>query len=236
MLTELNRHSKSGPLLGVDMKKQNLIGEQDVVKAFADFTNFVMTVEGPKPLFKGFKINDRVKEIVVAAREEFVEGLFATSMKKLALATSLLEDCLRKYAANSISQSGFFDRITAGLPILDLDLTLDIESKRKDFDLIATSRGVSLEELSKRYWVLLDAINMAPRTQLARNETKATEKAAAKAEDDRNKIIARKARQIAEAAAATERNRKRDAEKRQRRQEVIVTDLADLGKVLGISL
>lgn len=218
------------------MQNKKMIGEQEVVAAFAAFTALVMTVEGPKPLFKGFKINDQVKALVVEAHKAFVEGLFATSLKKLGLANDWLNGALRKYCANSISQNGFFDRITAGLPILDIDLTLDIESKRKDFDLIATSRGVSLEEASRRYWVLLDAINIAPKTQRSRDEVKAAEMATAQAAADRQKIIDRKARQTREATAATERNRKRDAERRQRREEVIVTNFADLGKTLGISL
>ena len=160
-------------------KKKIVVTEADFNGTFDALKALIIVVVGKetgRPRFRGFRILDNVKNYVAKAMEFFTAGSFEHAVRELGNARECIVNTERAYARNSIDK--FFLPLIDPERIgkLDPDLNESIGKRFVEYQeiigVMVSSRDTDMNEVSRRYWALLDRINSAPREQAARVENR----------------------------------------------------------------
>ena len=205
-------------------KKQKIVvTEGDFQSAFSSFKELVTKVTGVgsesgRPRFSGFKILDSVKDYVSKALEFFKTGDFALAMAELREARNCITNTERAYARNSADK--FFLPMLCELNgELEEDLWARIAKRLREFDeiigIMKMSNDVDMNEVSQRYWTLLEAIENAPVEQQAR-------------EHNRERYAVAKRRKLEQQRDEESRQAQAEADERKRaHREVVASELEE---------
>lgn len=200
-------------------KLKNLVTEQDFQTAYGALIALIKVVIGTetgKTRFRGFKILDNVKKFTNDALEAFKADKLESAMKYLKEANDAIIFTERAYARNAVDK--FFMPMILNLGKLDSDLNDAIGKRLREYQeiigLMGSSQVVDMNEVSRRYWALLDRIESAPIEQRARYANRLRREQ--ENTDRRSRERAAERRLTEEKFAEDARQRKADAEERRR--------------------
>jgi hypothetical protein len=184
------------------------------MEALMGFIKVVTGAESGRPRFQGFKITDKPKGMIEEAVQVFAEGNFSEALEHLREARRTIEGMERFYARNAV-EVFFFPRVSK-LPELDQDIRQAIDKKFRNYQEVVKNLGRNgdMGEVSRVYWVLMEAIQDAPREQAAREVNRRERESRAADETKRAKIAAKKVAE--EERAKASRTAQREADERQR--------------------
>lgn len=153
--------------------KKILTTEKDFTRAFEALVAFIGVVLGVavgRPRFKSFVLPDEVRDYKTEAISHFVEGNYFQAVGNVNQAVSCLYAKERAYARNAVEK--FFQPLMAGLGKLDNDLNEAIGKRFVEYveviRLMHSSKSYDMNEVSAKYWALLERIESAPKEQAAR--------------------------------------------------------------------
>lgn len=215
-----DRHTRDVPGGARNMAQKPIVAtEADFNQLFEAVVALISLVTGRetgKPRFAGFKILDSVREYMNKALALFEEGNYTEGVRELTEARKAIVSLERAYARNSVDK--FFMPMMAGLGKLDDDLNKAIGKRFREYQeiisLMKTSNQVDMNEVSRRYWALLDRIQSAPNEQAARIRNRA-ERQRQEAKKEAAKNVA-ECRRTEEMRAEEARQRQIEAEENRR--------------------
>jgi hypothetical protein len=200
------------------------VTEREAETLLESFKTTAEAAEGTadhRGLFRGFKVVDGLWSLYNEAVDLFVDGEFSATTRKVQEAEKWLSNALRKYCGGAMEKH--FELLIAELVAdheVDQDLVDRVGKRRREFEeavrLVVSSTNASLEEASRRYWALEDAIQGVKEEQKRRKANRlARQVAEQRAEEEKRDEASRLAQAVADEKRKAERQAR--AEKLRRR-------------------
>lgn len=194
---------------------------ENAVESFTKLVRIVTGTETGKPRFRGFKILDNVKEYVAKAMNFFAEGKFPEALHEMTEAQNCVVNTERAYARNAVDK--FFMPMILSLGKLDGDLNEAIGKKLREYQeiigLMRSSNQVDMNEVSRRYWALLERIESAPAEQSARLANRARKAEQQAAANRASQVAERRRVQAERDDEARKKQAEADVRRRAQREE-----------------
>lgn len=205
-------HSVAKLLGGRKMKR--LYSEKDArvqIETFRQEADTATGKNGSRATFKQFRLLDEVKLAFEEGVNLFVAGDYTGSYIQVGRAREALVKKLVGFCKGSLE--GLFSPATEELRLrgIDQDIMAGIEKRRKTFEValafLLVDPKANMRQASEAHWDLREAIEQAPRDQVAREEHRARLAEAELSRKQKEKIAARKKKD--EEAAEASRLRQR---------------------------
>jgi hypothetical protein len=206
-------------------RSNQVVTEEEVLLAITDFQQEaeVAVGNGDRPRFKGFRLPEGLRDGLDEALDLFTNGRFSEALQKIRRAEIWLDKIQRSYCARADEK--YFGPAVEELfreVVLDDDLRGRIEKRRREFleisSIVRSSSSVSLDEASKRYWALEEAVDGVRTEQLARDVNRKARQEKEVYEELLLKAEARRRREAEEDERSRKAQARADEQKRQARE------------------